>query len=677
MKIKQAKTVLLFALLLLISVLSFQALSANAASPPQAASIPTATLRAASGTTIRFKTQNGQTVGDVSPQTFDLPHLVLYRNGGLTDPDERTLIVEVTGIVAPPTGVTVTIKVETQHSDPDLSDGSDDRIPVWRESQWIANTSDSTLPGVTAVFALEFDQATLSGTETIATPTDYFRYDITVIDVAHPINDPLYTFSEDYAFLMENQWVARLPEVREDSDGAAPDELVVYYCDMFPFQKNIHDPTTWLPREDIPEYVRTELGSQMVEAFRVQTGDWGFPWHQAWTSYRSGQGGDSEQLSVALVDGRTWFHSKAPYRGHARISINASGGENARYDTLTDGLMSAFHHEMFHSLQRNINQKNGGDGDVGGKAGDWQVFSEGTAVLASSVGYSSVQFSPGSEVRAYISNANRFLGSNGLLGDLNTSYERMYPYSTVIYWRFLYEQCGGMTNGVENPAAGMQVINRTLTVLYSGDVVDISSSTDLVRTIPGIMDRVLQGSACPFQTHEQSLTGFARAIHALRLDDGRCTAPGGPAGCGFYDPHNLYRDPPVSTITHSGADQQYSGEIKSSFGMDFVDVALDPTANGQPLTLEFHPAPGADAEFNVQVWRLVDPMEGARPQRIPGQTVPEVLERMNADGRLIYVVSGIDTSAYNQLGLIITRVDARESSDPIGAHTIVLHSEAG
>jgi len=129
---------------------------------PQAASGPIAVLRAASGASVMFMTQNGQAMGNVPPRTSELPHLVLYRNGTLTAPAERTLIVEVTGIEVPPPGVTVTLQVETQHGDPDLRDGSDNRIPVWRESQWIANTSDSTQTGVTAVFALEFDEATLS-----------------------------------------------------------------------------------------------------------------------------------------------------------------------------------------------------------------------------------------------------------------------------------------------------------------------------------------------------------------------------------------------------------------------------------------------------------------------------------------------------------------------------------
>jgi hypothetical protein len=328
---------------------------------------------------------------------------------------------------------------------------------VWGESRWIANTSAFTRTGVTAVLTHEFDETVISGTKAIATPTDYFRYDITVTDVDHPPADPLHASGEEYAFLMESQWIAPLPEVQETSAGAAPDELTVYCCDMFPFQKNIHDPTTWLPREDVPDYVRTELVPAMIEAFRVQTDDWGFPWHDAWTGHRAGE--DAERLSVALSNGRAWFHGRAPLRGHSRISIQV-----------------------------------------------------------------------------------------------------------------------------------------------------------------------------------------------------------------------LYYDPPLSTITYTGADQRYSDAIKSSFGMDFVDVILDPTADGQPVTLEFHAAPGADAGFDVQIWPLMDSEVGTRPRRVGAAAISSgVPMRTNPDGRPIYTIPAIDTAATNRLGLIITRTDARESSDPVGEYTIVLH----
>jgi hypothetical protein len=667
----------------------------------QAVSVPTATLRAASGAAITFVTQNGQTVGEVPPQALELPHLVLDRNGTLTESDERTLIVEVIGIDVPPDGVTVTLKVESQHGDPDLGGGSDNRIPVWDESQRIANTLGVTHTGVTAVFVHEFDATVISGTERMPTPTDYFRYDITVLGTNHSVANPLHAFSEDYAFLMENQWIAPLPEVQEESAGAAPDELIVYYCDMFPFQKSIHDPTTWLPRRDVTAYVGSELVPQMVEAFRIQTDEWGFTWYHAWTSYRSGK--DAERLSVALADGQTWFHGEAPSRGNSRMSIKVKGGDNARYDTLTDGLMSTFHHELFHNLQRNINLHNGGSGDVGGAEGAWQFFSEGTAVLASSVGQPAVQFAPTSALRAFMAHARNFVRGDGTVGDLNRSYERMSPYHAAIYWRFLYEQCGGMKDGVEDSGAGMEVIRRALTELYSGkaigvaqklprilsrifpakstklkmdDSIDISSSTDLIGTVPEIMDRALEGSSCPFKTYEDSLVAFAGAIYGLQLDGGRCIEPGTPAGCGLYDPHHLYHGPSRNTITFAGADQEYQEGIGSSFGVDFVEVILDPAADGQPLTLEFFGAPGAGAEFDVQLWKLLDPGGGARPQRIPTPTIaPESLTRVNADGRQFYVVPAIDTSVHNRLGLIITRLDAKENSDPIGEYTVVLRPD--
>jgi hypothetical protein len=136
-----------------------------------------------------------------------------------------------------------------------------------------------------------------------------------VIDVNHPISNPVHASGADYAFLMESQWIARLPKVQEESKGAAPDELIVYYCYMFPFKRNSEDPTARLPREYVPDYVHTGLVPQMVEAFRVQTDDWGFPWHQAWTSYCSGAGEGAERLSVALSNDQTWFHSKRHARG--------------------------------------------------------------------------------------------------------------------------------------------------------------------------------------------------------------------------------------------------------------------------------------------------------------------------------------------------------------------------
>jgi hypothetical protein len=92
----------------------------------------------------------------------------------------------------------------------------------------------------------------------------------------------------------------------------------------------------------------------------------------------------------------------------------------------------------------------------------------------------------------------------------------MKPHHAALYWRFLYERCGGMKAGLEDPAAGMGIIRRALNVLYSKEIVDIHTSSDLVSELPAVMDQALAGSACPFETYEESLAAFTQAVYDLR-----------------------------------------------------------------------------------------------------------------------------------------------------------------
>ena len=640
---------------------------------------PSVTLRSTSGATIGFHTNNGETVDDAPPQVRELPYLVLTHNGALTNAAERTLIVTVRDLVVPPPGITVTLTLETQHSNPDLGDVEDGRITVWRHREWLGNPTLLEQRGATIVFEHEFNATVLSGQKRVPTPTDYFRYELEIVQAGPFASEHLVTYSQDHAFLMENQWRAPLTAKETTSDGIGPESLLVFYCDMFPFRRDNKDTSTWLSRDQVSIYVETDLVPAMVEAFHTQTLVWGFPWHPEWRSYRTGR--NASQLSVALSDGATWFHGKAPGQGNDAISINVSRGR-AEYDTLTDGLISTFHHELFHKHQRNIYQYHGGNGALDGHEAAWKFFTEGTAVLASSVGQPDIQFKQTWGVRAYALNARGFIGRNRISqGDLNKSYEQMNAYHAAAYWRFLYERCGGLgTDGKEHPAAGMRIIRKALNVLYAGDVVDPSSSTDLVGMLPRIMDQALGGSSCPFQTYGGSLQAFARAIYALRLEGGRCTALGIPSECGLYDPHDVYAEPSRNTITyrtheidHRAARQSYSGRIPSSYGIDFVEVALDPTTQGQPLTVEFSVPPQGEAEFRVAIWKLkdADTSEASTERPIP-ITASEPLTRTASDGHLLHKIPAIDTGEANRLGLIITRVDNDEELDATGTYTIGL-----
>lgn len=618
---------------------------------------PTITLRTGSGATIAFKSENGATVYGLPPAESELPHLVLFRNGELTDPQERTLIVEIGGIAVPPTGLTVSLKLETEHGDPDRGGGSSTRIIILNESQQVAPTAAGRGSNETVVFQHEFREKVLSGGALLSTPTDYLRYEVTLSGD----NIPHSSVSQDHAILMESQWVVDLPQVAEESPGAAPDELVVYTCDMFPLRKRIGDTATWLPREALSDYLGSDLIPAMVAAFRVQTDVWSFPWNAAWTSYRAGA--DAERLSVAITDGETWFHGRAPDSGLSGISM--ASRDTAHYESLTDALMSVFHHELFHSLQRNINLSLGGDGNVDGAEDAWEFITEGTAVLASSVAQREVQFGKSSIPRIYLSYAALF--------PQNGSYQEMDPYRGAFYWRFLYESCGGMNQGVEEPATGMQVIREVLVALYSGEVVDIRTSTDLVEELPAVMDLALSRSPnCPFRSFRESLNGFARAVYALRLSGGRCTAPGLPAGCGLYDPNALYREPLASGISYQGeelvyahSDQPFPAGIAGSYGFDFLEVDLE--LGSGALVVELTADRSEGTEFSVQMVRLVESEGG--PVAV---SAPVVLAQNAATYRLTTVVPATVTGEFNRLGLIITRLDSGESVDPVGAYTLVV-----
>jgi hypothetical protein len=263
---------------------------------------------------------------------------------------------------------------------------------------------------------------------------------------------------------------------------------------------------------------------------------------------------------------------------------------------------------------------------------------------------------------------------------LNSSYKEMDPYRGAFYWRFLYEKCGGMQGGVEDPSTGMEIIRHVLTALYSGEIVDIRESTDLVGSLPAVMDLALSNTpSCPFRTFQDSLASFSSAIYGLRLAGGRCIAPGLPEGCGLYDPNSLYRAPLTSQVSYSGemvtfthAEQPYPAGIGSSFGVDFVEVALEPPTDGGSLVVELYGEFAAGAEFGVQLVKLTSSGHGDE-SRVPSSTTPaESFTRDTATGRQTAVVSGLDSGAFNRLGLVITRLDNHERSDPVGAYTLVI-----
>jgi hypothetical protein len=623
----------------------------------------TVKLDTPTGKTIVFKAEEGE------PAENEIPHLVLTRNGVPTPGFERTLQVSVGNLPILPSGIYVQLVVETQHGDPDFDRRRNVRIRVWKESRFIA-FDQLTKEGLRVLFRVDFDPETVLSNQTIKTPTDYYRCRIVITDAQ---GKQLRTYVRDFAFLLESQWRVPLPDVLEATPGAAPDELLVYYYDMMLFQSNLRDPDTRIPRQEVDRYVQTELIPAMVEAFRIQSDLWGFPWYEEWRNYRREE--PPKTLSVALGEHSLWFHGKPASLGHSMISIRVDG-TTGEYDSLTDGIMSIFHHELFHNHQRNMSLHYSKLATVAGKDEAWMMFSEGTAVLASSVGQPAVQFAATAQPRSYMKRANAFLGSEiSMSSGLNKSYKDI-PYHTALYWRFLYEHCGGITPRGEDPAAGMQVIRHILETLYQGEVVDINSSTDVARAFPRILDAALATTAsCEFRTYEDSLIHFARAVYMLRFENGRCGDRVDESRCGFKDPAYAYATPRAETyLIGEKSSLHISDAIPSSFGIDFQELTLGSSFDGKTLKIVFVSNTHSNVSFHVEIWktRAVDESNGTQQQL--AQMI-EPIASSTQNGSLTLEFENIESSDFDGLGLIITRTDPYEETETTGAYSIRLLAE--
>lgn len=607
--------------------------------PATTAAEPVVTLAAVGSKTIKFLTQNGQTIDGSVPQRLELPHLVLRRNGRLTAADQRTLTVVVRdpGIELP--GALLSLELATVHQDPDAGNRGQS-LAVHQMTRWATSAP--------VTFTVTFEDTTGDGAAVLATPTDYYSLALTI---SRP-DGRLARHVTSYAFLLESQWLVPLPPAAEETAGAAPDTLVIYYTDMTPFQRMAGDQHTRLARAAVESYVGERLAPELAKAFRLQSNEWGFMWHEAWTGLRGDE--DGERLSVALVDGKTWFHGVAPHGANSSIAINVNGGLNSFYATLADGIVSVFHHELFHNLQRDLRQALASEGDVDGPGRAWAFITEGMAVAVQSVARPDLEYAAGSETRAFYSWSNAYLNDNEAL---NTSYAELNPYEGAIYWRYMFEAAGGM----DDPAAGMAVLRNVLEVMYSGEVVDIGTSTDLIRYLPEIVSRGLaQTPNSPFQTYEESLRSFAHAIY------------GSPDGTGLYDPGRRFARPVPETISFPPAAVRFDPQnlpaprgIGSSYGIDFVQIKLEPDVQGMPVEIEVRGATGSTAEFDVQV--LAIDSDGSVISTVPAADKVPV-----ADSRGEVAVLTLNETGEQPAGVvvIIIRVDNRETQDIEGRYGI-------
>ena len=633
-------------------------------------------ISGASGRRIEFRTQNGQQVDGNPALHLDIPHLVLMRNAQLTSPGERSIKISVNGIQIPQSGAIVTLKILTQHLTHQISNGIQEHILVWEETRFIPNITNNQ--GID--FERVFTDQTAGKFGQFKTPADYYQVDIHITSLDQNKENPIYHFHQNYAFLIENQWITSLPKVNNDPNDATPSRLIIYYYDTLADVDEMGNILTSLEEKSTTDFIISKLVPEIQAAFIKTIVEWKFPWYSEWRSYRHEEAPDF--LSIALTNGSIWFHGPSEARGTAGISLRFDSKDNTNYENLTDSLIATFYHEMFHNFQRGINLHLGGNGDIDGLHNAWQFFSEGTAVMATSVGQPEVQFSPTPGFPVYYLEANGYLAGGGNLErDLERSYKDIDPYHAALYWRFLYEKCGGMVHGVENPAQGMQIIRNALYILYSKEVIDIQNSSDLVSYLPAIMDKAIQNTpSCPFQNYKDSLLGFSAAVYQLQLENGRCSQPGSPIGCGFYDPVQRYLHLPIPSYEYSGGrlilDSTHCpdiGRIKNSFGMQFVEIDYMPDTSGNDLKIQLIQSPQSEAEIELQVFIL----QTKQGKDILLQTQSSLLPDGSNRERDLLSQPAVSLPHYeledaNKLGIVITRLDNKEYHIYSGEYSIAV-----
>ena len=429
----------------------------------------------------------------------------------------------------------------------------------------------------------------------------------------------------------------------------------VYYATLFPFARGQNDLENRLPPRVVTDFVAHQFVPIIADTWNTQFHAWGFaPIHPDWD-----RDGVVEVIITAppfaLFDGAGTYAALIGADGRPyperRIWWLSSNNTFQAYDSLENGCKVTFSHEFFHLVQWNILVSTGHPENF------WlATFIEAQGKFVPSVQYPELEIYRGhlvGEDSAYTSVANRFLALR-----LNASYRDLEAdegnkYDLAPYWRFLYEHFGGMG-----------VIRASL------EEMAVHFGPDIVGSMESGMNRAFERLGGPFHTFEESLIGFARANYALRLQDGRCAATD-PGACGglYYDPDNGYADPPLEAkLFYAGSPLIYDGSIPASFGMDFVEVSLNPVVHNQPVVITFRGA-GAAAQFNVQIWRLGP--GGAKPRAVA--QYPEIVPQNQGDAH-VYVISQLDTMTCDRLAMIITRVDADETIDPAGNYHITLGS---
>jgi hypothetical protein len=455
-------------------------------------------------------------------------------------------------------------------------------------------------------------------------------------------------------FVLLDTWDVSVGADRAEQAGGY--SVRVTYAVLFPFARDTKRMDYRLPPEAVPGFIEHIFVPMIEDTWQTQLGEWGLgdSMHPEW---------DADKVVDVIITAPPYalFDGTGTYTvfsgSERRIWWLSTHPAFGRYDSWENAHRTIFAHEFFHLAQWNA-LLSAAQATDRHPARYWlNTFIEAQAEFAVGVQYPELELGKDHVLAgssAYGNSANLFL-----VDRLNVSYGELEAqatskYDLALYWRFLYEQFDDM-----------RVVRAALEEMVRAD------DDDIVESIRNVMTQAFGRLDGPFRTYEESLIAFARANYALRLENGRCAVPDF-AVCGgrYYDPDERYVEPTLEAeLTYEGTALAYKGAIPASYGMDFIEVDLSPAVNGQPLTIGLQ-AEEAEARFDLQVWKLKSgDVRGVKPRAISPQ--PEVV-LPKIDGSHRYVIPNVDTTVYDRLALVITRLDAAEKEDAVGHYTVTL-----
>jgi len=549
---------------------------------------------------------------------------VLYLHQGRenTGDPERTLNISITGSTA---GEEIDLEIVSRHEN--ISTGA-----PHTKMQRIAYPDRDCLSNNPCVIRWTFNPQT--------TPSDF--YSLRVKDKAGHIlwQNP---YSDRPDFVMLDMWDVGLDDYT----------VRIIYAALFPFAKGQNDFYNRLAPDAVTDFIEQQFVPIITETWHTQFNIWGLgnPMHPDWDA--------NHIMEIIITDGPFALSdnigTQSQFIGvnnqptkECRIWWGSSNNSFQAYRTLEDAVKAVYSHEFFHLVQRNILLF------TEYPANRWMnLFIEAQGKFAPSVQY------PNMEVRRhrvqphlqseYLDSANRFLTQR-----LNTSYgvmeaDPIYKFDAALYWRFLYEQYNDM-----------HIVQTALVEMTK------HYQQDILPAMETVLNRTFAQVDGPFETFDDSLIAFARANYALHLRDGRCKVMDFTKCGGFYyDPSAMYVPPPLEAeLVYDGSSLTYEGTIPASFGMDFIEIDLDENILQQSLMLIVEGVSEV-AQFSVQLWKV----DQIHPKPYAVTAVPDVIpSRPNGIHEL--VLTDLDTTNYDRLALIITRLDAQELDDPNGAYTV-------